>query len=186
MDFIETASQSPMWPFGVCAFLGLLMIGMGVSAIVEERNWEKGKLTKIWLSLSTLGLLLLTIGAFNGINLHINKQQAKDTRNSAIAQGITDTYGLTIKQEQISTNRSDWSKTADGLYTDARVNLNYPKVMPDGNFETFGSVSTKSLNESDELVENSVTLIWVDGEMRLYGQPEGEEIGAELPRVKQE
>lgn len=180
MNFVEVTGELVIWPAVTCVIVGIAIAFLGFSFSIDE---DQKTVRNLFFVGGVVGLLLLGGGAWNFTDAMSSDQDARNEQKALIAQEIVDTYGVILEQDQITTAYSSNARNTEGLYPDSGINLNYPTEKPAGDFKTFGSVTVKFLNESDELVENRTTLVWVDGEMRLYGQPEGEEIGAELPRV---
>lgn len=178
MEFVEVFSQPPFWPFVVAFLMGFITVifctvGASVTGVKKKRSF-------LHISLFTgsiLGVIFLIAGIWGLINAMTNEQDDSNERRELIAQEIKNTYDLTIEPYEIS--RNSYSSYNGETLT-------YPAMKPTNDFAVFGTINVKSLDADDKLVANDVTLVWTDGEMRLYGLDENNEIGSELPRVEQE
>lgn len=132
---------------------------------------DKDKSDKLVSIFGPVGAITIIV---TGAIMVISGFNAKTERIETVAAQIYETYGIEIPKESIATKYKHDELVAG--------NLNYPFSEPEGNSVRYGTV-VESKFEDDVMSERKITLAWVDGEFRLYGMDESEEVGPELPRV---
>lgn len=181
MEFVEASSGPLIWPFVVLIIAGIIMmiVCFPTATIIDE---DRKVLRGLLISGGAIGIVLFVGSIIFAFILDNNQVTANNERKILIAQSMVDTYGISIEPDQVNgyyfTNSESRREFSEGL--------GHPNDMPTRSFVVFETVNVKSLDTDDKLVANDVTLVWVDGEMRLYGLDENNEIGSELPRVDEE
>lgn len=160
MDFVPLSSSGDgSYVFG---FIGLAMIVFSLLILCLSAPLKlKSGATTVLAFLS----IALTLGSFitSFVFFNINLDEKKD-RRAFIENSLNEVYSLDLNSTEVFNK------------------LRYPDFEPKSDFERYGTLTESSLVD-DKLVETSVTLVWADGEMRLYGLDENKEVGSELPRV---
>lgn len=172
MDYIGMEE----WTFGDWALLaGPLVIGMALWMVAPIVVWSQGDvrvsyylaksrkrtvLFFIGFFLTAIGLVTISLGGTSLLKYKID--ESYDLRQAAIAE----VYGLDLTDDQLT-------------------ELSYPDAAPEaGEVIEYGSTSTSFVTEDDELGRNTITLAWVNDELRLFGSTDADVLGAELPRVE--
>lgn len=179
MNFVELYSL-PKVEFWVLAGL---IVGLVIALVSAAFMHDKGSKRKeiLLVVACVFGIILFVLSSAVGIIAGKARVAANADRAIFITSEMTETYGVTLNPGLITGSDFPDSKRNITYYEE---NLGYPEEKPELDFATFGDVTVKYLNDNNELVENRVTLVWVDEEMRLYGF-EDETIGAELPRMNE-
>lgn len=174
MEFIGFESTSYWWI--VSLILCGILVCLGCKPIdskIDENGKTKSALRgNILLIASGVSLVLGAILA--GVAIFQSASYVKTERPQLIANQISETYGVDIPINQISQN---------SLRNNPTGSLSYPTSLPEGDFIRYGTVLDSKV-EDGVMSERKITLAWIDGEFRLYGMDENEEVGPELPRVK--
>lgn len=160
MEFVESGNTELL--SYILVFGGILFGGFSLIFVFDD-NGSKDRMTKIFAAIT---IVVGVIPLISGLVLMVVAKFEREDREAVLVTSFNETYGVDLKGYEITSNH--W--------------LNYPSSKPESDFQRYGTLTESSLVD-DKLVENSTTLVWADGEMRLYGLDENEEVGSELPRV---
>lgn len=119
-----------------------------------------------------VAIVLMGIGTSD---MSASRSYANNERPELVANQISQTYGIDIPTDQIRHIYLDDSPAG---------NLRYPSSLPESDFVRYGTIIDSKV-EDGLMIERKITLAWIDGEFRLYGLDENEEVGPELPRMNE-
>lgn len=162
MEFLQEGLSSDLvfgiFTAGLFAFLCYIVI----AALVADSVDEKANSISIVVGVGLFVVLIITGFILSDISRNDFKE-----RSLALENQINELYDVKLETTNILSA------------------LKYPDTMPETDFKRYGTWTESKLVD-DNLVETSVTLVWTDGEMRLYGLDENKEVGSELPRVSED
>lgn len=116
---------------------------------------------KAWLMFTGFASSIVVAITFG---LFIQPTMSDNTERSRI-DAIGETYNINI-------DKTDFAK------------LSYPESKPTGDTVIYGSYDRGDVTESSQLTRVKTTLVWSEGELRLFEGSEEEVLGSELPRAE--
>jgi len=110
--------------------------------------------TRSTMGKSVAGIIVIAVSVFGFLFIPVGSTiTTRSAEREARIAEVNEVYGLGLLQQ-------DFSK------------LEYPEYLPEGDFQAYGTANVTSEKDNGELVRSQLTLIWQDGEFRLF-QGEG-------------